>query len=125
MTNNHSIAENPESNNTADNLVDFVNSRLFVDLILDGYEIEEEDDELTDMDYKGDKDDDWEELMDEDEDWVELTDEDEDWNECEEDDESAGRYDDWDDECDVTRNPYYNDDLDMDQQSPEFWNSIF
>lgn len=31
----------------------------------------------------------------------------------------------WDDEENVSSNPYYNDDLDMDQQSPEFWDSIF
>ena len=114
MTNNHSIAENPESNNPSDNLVDFVNSRL-LSTILDGDENEEDDDELIDMDYKGDNDDDWNELIDEDEDW----------NECEEDDEPADRYDDWEDEYDITRNPYYNDNLDMDQQSPEFWASIF
>ena len=154
MTNNHSIAENPESNNPSDNLVDFVNSRLLA-TILDGDENEEDDDELIDMDYKGDNDDDWNELTDEDEDldelidededwneltdededWVELTDEnedldelideDEDWNECEEDDEPADRYDDREDEYDITRNPYYNDNLDFDEQSPEFLDSVF
>lgn len=124
MTNNHSIAENPESNNPSDNLVDFVNSRLLA-TILDGDENEEDDDELIDMDYKGDNDDDWNELTDEDEDLDELIDEDEDWNECEEDDEPADRYDDREDEYDITRNPYYNDNLDFDEQSPEFLDSVF
>ena len=124
MTNNHSIDEMSESNNPSDNLVDFVNSRLLA-TILDGDENEEDDDELIDMDYKGDNDDDWNELTDEDEDWNELTDEDEDWNECEEDDEPADRYDDREDEYDITRNPYYNDNLDFDEQSPEFLDSVF
>lgn len=104
MTNNHSIDENSESNNLADN------------------HVEREDDpiDFTFLNFP-----DGDERDEEDDNWVELIDEDDDWGGYDEEDDSENRYDDWEDECDITRNPYYNDDLDMDQQSPEFWNSIF
>lgn len=125
MTNNHFIAENPESNNPADNHV----------------EREEDHIDFSTLNFPdGDE-------REDDDDWVELMDVDDDWNECEEDDEPADRYDDcefhrrsgmhddWYDDFDddgagwdvyqgASDNPYYNDQLDLDQQSDEFWECL-
>lgn len=101
MTNNHSIDEMSESNNLADNHV-------------------EREYDLIDWNNKGDEDDDWVELMDVDDDWGDN-----------DEGDPLDRYDDFDDDgagWDVyqgaSANPYYNDQLDLDQQSDEFWECL-
>ena len=108
MTDNHSIDEMSESNNLASN------------------HVEREDDHIdfTFLNFPdGDE-------RDEDDNWVELMDEDDDWEDYHEDD-PLDRYDDFDDDgagWDVyqgaSANPYYNDQLDLDQQSDEFWECL-
>lgn len=94
-----------------------VNEETNVHFDEDGYD---EEDDLIDWNNKGDEDDSW----------VKLIDEDDDWGDYDEDD-PLDRYDDFDDDgtgWDVyqgaSANPYYNDQLDLDQQSDEFWECL-
>lgn len=150
MTNNHSIDEMSESNNLADNHVEREEDATVWDFP-DEYEHDEENDfnlfedfseepqPLSTADFEDFKNRLLTNILGEDED--------DDWNECEEDDEPADRYDDcefhrrsgmhddWYDDFDddgagwdvyqgASANPYYNDQLDLDQQSDEFWECL-